>query len=804
MATQQAHGLSSEAAKIRLLQDGPNQLVKESKTGPWLRVLKILSEPMLILLGIATAVSFLIAEPVEAAVLALMIGFIVLTTIYQEGKAEKALRALKSLSAPLATVQRDGVWQKIPASELVVGDLIRIAEGDRIPADARVLESSNLSIDESSLTGESLAVTRSHDELVSAGTLVVSGRAEALIEATGSKTTLGQIGVSLKTIKPQRTSVQQQIDKAVKLIAIIAISFSLLVSTVVFFSRGDLVDSILAGLSLAMAMIPEEFPVVLTLFFALGAWRMSHEKVLARRSAVIETLGSATVICTDKTGTLTMNSMSIDQLLPNGSEQDLNFFAGLASPTKSFDPVDAAFTTLSTEHSLKLVKEYALGNDLLAMTMVWEAEDHYVLACKGAPEAVARLSGADAKSVIDQVEKLAVGGRRILAVAGARISKDQPLPENQTDLDLEFQGLVALRDQVRPGVPEALAEAKAAGIRVLMMTGDFSATAIEIAQEIGLETNNTLTGQEIDQLGDAELIERVKDLTICSRVTPAQKLRVIHALKSAGEVVVMTGDGINDAPALKLANISIAMGLRGTDVAREASDLILTDDNFASIVAGIKRGRTIYASLKKAFAYILAIHVPLLGMAVIPILVLDWPIVLLPAMVAFIEMVVDPACTIVFQAEPADPKIMQQKPRPVNEGLFSKKTLRIALFQGLSVLAIAAAVFLGGVSMEYEDDQVRTLTFVYLILANVFLILTNRSWTMPTFKIFFTRKNPTVKWIVGLALLALVLIVQLPIAREAFSLGAIGIGEWLVLFVLSYLSIAWFDVYKSLRPNALR
>jgi Ca2+-transporting ATPase len=553
-----------------------------------------------------------------------------------------------------------------------------------------------------------------------------------------------------------------------------------------------------------MAMIPEEFPVVLTLFFALGAWRMSHEKVLARRSAVIETLGSATVICTDKTGTLTMNSMSIDQLLPQGSEQDLNFYAGLASPTKSFDPVDAAFTTLSTEHTLRLVREYPLGNELLAMTMVWEAEHHYVLACKGAPEAVARLSGADTKSVIDQVEKLAVGGRRILAVAGARISKDQPLPDSQADLQLEFQGLVALRDQVRPGVPEALAEAKAAGIRVLMMTGDFSATAIEIAQEIGLETANTLTGQEIDQLGDAELIERVKDLTICSRVTPAQKLRVIHALKSSGEVVVMTGDGINDAPALKLANISIAMGLRGTDVAREASDLILTDDNFASIVAGIKRGRTIYASLKKAFAYILAIHVPLLGMAVIPILVLDWPIVLLPAMVAFIEMVVDPACTIVFQAEPADPKIMQQKPRPVNEGLFSKKTLRVALLQGLSVLVLAAAVFLGGVSLDYEDDQVRTLTFVYLILANVFLILTNRSWTMPTLKILFTRRNPTVKWIVGLALTALVLIVQLPIAREAFSLGAIGALEWLVLFALSYLSIAWFDVYKSLRPNALR
>lgn len=386
-----------------------------------------------------------------------------------------------------------------------------------------------------------------------------------------------------------------------------------------------------------------------------------------------------------------------------------------------------------------------------------------------------------------------------MAVAGARIPLGATLPANQLELPLEFQGLVALRDQVRPGVAEAIAECKGAGIRVLMMTGDFAGTAKEIASEVGLSTEHIITGAEIDELSDRELIERVKDLSICARVTPNQKLRVIHALKSAGEVVVMTGDGINDAPALKLANISIAMGLRGTDVAREASDLILTDDNFASIVAGIRRGRTIYSSLKKAFAYILAIHVPLLGMAIIPILFFDWPIVLLPAMVAFIEMVVDPACTVIFQAEPADPKIMKHKPRPVSESLFARGTLLIALMQGLSVLLVAVLIYLGALAMGRDDDQIRTITFVYLILANVFLILTNRSWTMPTIQILRKRKNPTVKWIVGLALLLLVIIVEIPIAREAFNLGPISWLDWVVLITVSYLGIAWFDAYKALR-----
>ncbi len=792
-------GLSTKEALTRLAESGPNRLESESRTGPIRRLLRILSEPMLILLGIATGVSFIIAEPLEAIVLALMIVFIIGTTSYQEGKAEKALQALKTLSSPTAMVMRDGEWSKIPAADLVVGDLIRITEGDRVPADARIVEANNLGIDESALTGESLSVPKAVGDLASAGTSVVSGRADAVVEATGGNTTLGQIGLSLKNIESERTAVQRQIDRAVRIIAIIAITASLFVAAVVFFSRGELAESILAGLSLAMAMIPEEFPVVLTLFFALGAWRMSKEKVLARRSAVIETLGSATVICTDKTGTLTMNAMSVDQLLPSGKVSDLEFFGALASPLQSFDPVDAAFRSLGRETKFDVEAEFPLVHELTAMTMVWRTADHLILACKGSPEAVARICGVAIERIAPDLEALSVGGRRILAVAGARVPLGTALPDSQLELPLEFMGLVALRDQVRPGVADAIAECRDAGIRVLMMTGDYAGTAREIATEIGLETTHIITGEQIDALSDTELVEQVKVLSICARVTPQQKLRVIQALKSAGEIVVMTGDGINDAPALKLANISIAMGMKGTDVAREASDLILTDDNFASIVAGIKRGRTIYSSLRKAFAYILAIHVPLLGMAVIPVLFFDWPIVLLPAMVAFIEMVVDPACTVIFQAEPADPKIMKQKPRPVSEGLFAKGTLTIALLQGVSVLLVAVLVYLSALSLGREDDQIRTMTFVYLILANVFLILTNRSWTMPTIQVLFKRKNPTVKWIVGLALVLLVIIVELPIAREAFNLGAISWLDWVILITVSYLGVAWFDAYKSFR-----
>ena len=804
MTDTQQVGLSSSEAKLKLIQFGPNELEGTSRAGLITRVLRVLAEPMLLLLIAAGLVSVFLAEPIDAVVLLAMIAFVISITVYQEGRAEKALSALRSLSAPRAMVLRDGEWISIPGNEVVVGDLVRVSEGDRVPADLRLSEASHLAVDESNLTGESMAVEKSLGQQMFAGTLAVTGTGRGQVTAIGKETELGRISESLKSIKQERTRLQREIDRLVKVIAIVAAVAAVSVAAILLFTRGDLADSLLAGIALAMAMIPEEFPVVLTLFFALGAWRMSKERVLARKSSVIETLGSATVICTDKTGTLTLNLMSADSLLPASDSAELSMFGALATPPESFDPVDKAFADLAElEPNLILIRQYPLRPALTAMTMVWESADHWLVACKGSPEAVAKICGIDAAPLMEQVAQASVGGRRIIAVAGARIPKQSFLPESQLDLELELQGLVALRDMVRPGVPGAIQECHDAGIRVIMITGDYLGTALEIAKEIGLEEGAAITGAEIEELSDAELAVLAKTLTVCARVTPNQKLRLIRALRSNNEVVAMTGDGVNDAPALKLADISIAMGLRGTDVAREASNLIITDDDFTSIVAGIKRGRTIYAALRKAFAYIVAVHVPLLGMAIIPVLFFDWPLILLPAMVAFIEMVVDPACTIVFQAEPAEPNIMKRKPRPVNQSMLDRQTFGIAILQGLGVLVVAAALYLYLLSIGRAEDEVRTMSFALLVLANLMLILTNRSWTLSILKTLRERRNPTVKWIVAGALAVLVGLVQIPGLRELFNLGPISLMDWALVAICAVVSVLWFEFYKTKKARAL-
>lgn len=801
-----AEGLTSSEAAELLVSNGPNELSKQQRAGLLGRIARVFAEPMLLLLAAAGVVSIFIAEPLDAGVLLVMIGLVVAITLYQEGRAEKALQALTAMSAPRAVVMRDGEWRDIPSSEVVLGDLVKISEGSRIPADVELVSASHLSIDESSLTGESISVKKSPGNTAFAGTLCVAGDARGNVVATGLNTELGKISESLSGVKQARTRLQVEIGRLVRIIAIIAASSAVGVALLLFLTRGDLGTAMLAGIATAMAMIPEEFPVVLALFFALGAWRLSKDRVLARKSSVIETLGSATVICTDKTGTLTMNQMSVDQLMPTKSSELISMFGSMATRVDSYDPVDKAFLSLTENgHGLELIKQYPLTPELTAMTLVWEEQDTFVVACKGAPESVAKICGVEIDAVLKEVEAAAVGGRRIIAVAGARIPKGTVLPESQLELALEYQGLVSLRDPVRPLVPEAIAECHQAGIRVVMITGDYLATAIEIAKDIGLPTEHALTGDEIDSLSDEELEARVRNVSICARVKPLQKLRLVKALQANGEVVAMTGDGVNDAPALKLADISLAMGLRGTDVAKEASNLVITDDDFSSIVQGIRRGRTLYAALRKSFSYIVAIHVPLLGMAIIPVLFLDWPLVLIPAMVAFIELVVDPACTIVFQAEPGEPNIMKRKPRPTNQKLMDRKTFAIAIAQGLGVLAGAVFVYWLSVSLGRAEEEVRTLTFAMLVLGNVMLILVNRSWTLTVFETFRQRKNPTVKWIVGAAIAGLLLLVQIPALGSLFSLGPIAAIDWIVILVAVALSVSWFEIYKLVtrRKSAL-
>ena len=812
-------GLSDTEVGASRLKSGANELPEKKQKSWFFKIAVVFKEPMLLLLLAAGVLSVILADTLDTVVLLVMIAGVIGITLYQEERAEQAMASLKKLTSQSTMVLRDGVWVKLDSKELVVGDLVRVSEGERIPADLKILESSNFSVDESAITGESLAVEKGIDQVLYSGTLAILGRATAMVEAVGVKTELGKIGASLVEIKHEKTRLQFEVNKIVKIIAVIAALASVLVVLVLGLRTGDWLQGMLSGIATAMAMIPEELPVILTLFFALGAWKMSKEKVLARRSAVIETLGSATVICVDKTGTLTMNQMVADRLLVGTTTHEiaktpipeafseLVKFGQLATPRDSFDPVDRAFDALQDlAPELELLREYPLTPELMAMTLVWQGGDEILIATKGAPEAVARLCDLSDEAVADlisKVEEAAKLGRRIIAVAGAKVEQGYSIPANQSDLSLKFLGLVSLRDQVREGVPEAVAQCHEAGIRIIMITGDFIGTARAIAAEIGIDTHSYLTGSELETLSDADLAERVKTVSVCARMTPGHKLRLISALKANGEVVAMTGDGVNDAPALKSADISIAMGQRGTDVAREASQLVITDDDFGSIVAGVRRGRSIYEALRKAVAYVIAVHVPLMGMALIPIMAMDLPLILLPAMVAFMEMVIDPACTVIFQAEETEPNIMKRRPRPVNQRLLNLGTLLIALSQGLVVLAVVALNYFYLVGQGRGEEEIRSMTLALMIIANFGLILVNRSWSLGMVATILHRKNPTVKWVIGIAAALLILLIQIRPVANAFGLTPLQLVDWLQVSFLGLLSVVWFDIYK-LRLNKKR
>jgi len=711
-------GLSAVDAAKRLATDGPNELPLVKKRNLAQQAFDVLREPMLLLLLGAGTVNFLLAEPLDGIVLMSFVLVVIGIEIYQEHKTENALAALRDLSSPRALVLRDGQRVRIVGRDVVCGDLVLLAEGDRVPADAVLLKGMNVFVDESALTGESVPVRKSECDPekigegmarpggdatpgVFSGTLVVKGQGVALVKETGLKTELGRIGKALSTIVTERTPLQREIDRLVRTIAFLGLGAASLVVVIYGFTRGDWLQGLLAGIATAMAMLPEEFPVVLTVFLALGAWRLSHKHVLSRRSPVIESLGSATVLCVDKTGTLTMNRMTVRELVMEDETyrvgeaklperfHEIAEFAVLASPIDPFDPMDTAFKTLGehylndTEHlhsDWDLMREYPLSEKLLALSYVWRSpgDDRYVIAAKGAPEAIANLCHFDANRLAiltAQVEAATENGQRVLGVARAHFSLADGLPTEQHDFDFVYLGLVGLHDPVRPGVADAVAECRRAGIRTIMITGDYPGTARAVAREIGLDhTEECISGPELEAIPEDELAARIGSVSVFARMVPEQKLRIIRALKANGEVVGMTGDGVNDAPALRAADIGIAMGARGTDVAREAAALVITDDDFNSIVGAVRQGRGIFDNLRKAMSYIIAVHVPIAGMSLIPVFVAEWPLVLLPVHIAFLELIIDPACSIVFEAEPIDPETMNRPPRGVGEPMFGRRS----------------------------------------------------------------------------------------------------------------------------------
>ena len=833
METDPVHGLTSVEAGQRLAQHGPNELPSTGQRGAWGLLRDVVLEPMFLLLVACGAIYLALGDRHEALMLLGFVGVVIGITYVQKRRSEKSLEALRDLSSPRALVVRDGQAVRIAGRALVVGDVVLLAEGDRVPADLQLIEASSLSVDESLLTGESAPVlkqagaempantTDPHTQALS-GTLVTQGTGKGIVRATGARSALGRIGASLQAIATEATPVQRETQKIVTWVASLGLALAAAVALAWGLARGDWLHGLLAGLTLTMAILPEELPVVLTIFLGLGAWRLAREKVLTRSMPAVELLGATTVLCVDKTGTLTMNRMAVRLLWSAAEQQSLGpddapglaealhpvlEYAVLASHRRAFDPMESAIAQAGqhrlsgTEHlhaDWELVDDYPLSPQMLAMSRVWQSPDRrdLLVAAKGAPEAVMDLCHLDASrqaAIAQQVASMAADGLRVLGVARAIFPAGE-LPGAQHDFEFEFLGLVGLEDPVRPDVPAAIAECRAAGIRVVMITGDHPSTALAIARHAGLAAEGQpVTGPELDSMDNAALAARLKDTHVFCRVQPEQKLRLVQAFRRQGDVVAMTGDGVNDAPALKAAHIGVAMGARGTDVAREAAALVLLADDFASLVTAVRYGRRVFANLRKAIAFVLAVHLPIIGLAIVP-LVLEWPMVLMPVHILFLQLIIDPACSIVFEAEPLEADAMRAPPRRPDARLFDRLVLLRGVLQGCGLFIIVLLAYLMARSASGSDAMARALAFTVLVVSNLLLIHSNRTWAAQR----GTPRpwNPAYGWIAVGACLLLALVLGVPAIAGLFLFASPSGPLWLGGAALCLGAWAWFEVIK--------
>ena len=829
---QGSEGLTAAQAAQRLLENGPNALPASRPLSAGRLLLDVVSEPMFLLLVACGVIYLLLGDRNEALMLLGFVCIVMGITFFQRRRTERSLNALSDLSCPRALVIRDGKQQRIAGRDLVLGDLVLLAEGDRVPADMELLSASNLTADESMLTGESVPVIKhgasdaggSPDSLVYSGTLITQGTASGLVVATGPHSALGRIGASLATMGSELTPIQRETRRVVRHVAIGGLCLAAGLALAYWWLRGDALQGLLAGLTLAMAILPEELPVILTLFLGLGAWRLGRESILARSIPAIELLGATTVLCVDKTGTLTANRMDVARLCSETSAHDcqgdpaaalqeelhgLLEYAVLASHRRAFDPMESAIgqtgarLLANTEHlhaDWQLIDDYPLSRQMLAMSRVWQSPDRseFLVAAKGAPEAIidlCHLAPKRAAAIAAQVQAMANDGLRVIGVARATFAAP-PLPDNQHVFDFEFLGLLGLHDPVRPEVPDAVAQCHAAGIRVVMITGDHPATALAIARQAGIAgvASAVMSGMDLAALDDTALRARLADTDVFCRIAPEQKLRLVQAFRSRGDIVAMTGDGVNDAPALKAANIGVAMGARGTDVAREAAALVLLKDDFSSLLLAVQHGRRLFANLRKAIVFIVAVHVPIVGLSILPVL-LGWPMLLMPVHILFLQMVIDPACSIVFEAEPIEADAMTSKPRRPDMHLFDREILLRGLLQGAGLLAMLVGFHVLVRWAGHSDEVARTTTFLSLVLSNLGLIYVNRQWTQPSWRRGI-KSNRAFAWISMAASLLLLLVLGAAPVRELFAFALPDMALLMQCAFVAVLGIAWFECVK--------
>lgn len=826
-------GLTNEQARKKQIEYGRNELTPQKKTSFISKVLHIVAEPMFLLLLVAAVIYFILGEPRDGAIMLIFVVGVISIDVIQEWKTDRTLSALKDLSAPHVRVIRDGMEQDIASIDLVPGDVMLLCEGVKIPADGTILKCNDLCVDESSLTGEAEGVWKSmmgtvepsadywRKDYCYAGTLVTQGTAAVQVERIGASTEYGKIGINVAAAPEEPTPLQKQTGRLVKTCAGIAAVLFALVGTMTYINIPDhllgarFIESVLSGITLAMAMIPEEFPVILTVFLSMGAWRLAKKNSLVRKLPSVETLGAVSVLCVDKTGTITMNQMTVQETWsPRGDGHALCETMGLGCEVDAYDPMEKAMLRhceemgITKQHlfSGNLVSEYAFTNELKMMGHVWCRNGELLLAAKGSPERLlplCALTAQERETAGHVLIKMGKEGLRVIAVGRMMISSEQDIPPQLTDCQLEFLGLIGLADPPRDGVARDIAMCNRAGIRVVMITGDNGITASSIARKIEMKgVDNVITADALEKMTDEELREKVKTVSIFSRVIPEHKMRIVKAFKDNGEIVAMTGDGVNDAPALKYADIGIAMGKRGSEVSREAADLILMDYNFSTIVDTIKDGRRIYDNIRKAVGYVFTIHIPIaLTSLLAPMLgIAPANLFLLPLHVVLLELIIDPTCSIVLERQPAEDNIMDRSPRNPKEQMLTRKGLAKSVLQGLVIFAASFGTYLWVLSSSPDNAPVaRAMGLAIIMLANLLLVQVNSSSHDSIIHSIRRLTRDKVMWLINLGTLAgLVAILYTPLAN-VLKLAPLSGVQLLIVLGMSIAATLWYELVKAVK-----